>query len=126
MALNRILKSITRRAGADLSALQHTIIKVAADGDVEGATNEVEPLLGVLQNKPANNEAAEIAINGSVVKCVASASIDEGDWITAAAGGKAEATTTDLDEVVGFALTSVANANELFELVVAPGTHSDS
>ncbi len=126
MAYNRIVKAITRNAGADLTALQHTIVEVAADGDLAGSTGVTAPKLGILMNKPNNNEAAEIAINGSVVKCVASAGIDEGDWITAAAGGKALATTTDLDEVVGFALTAVANANELFELVVAPGTHSDS
>ncbi len=120
MAYNRIIKSITRRAGTDLSALQYTIVFVAADGDIESAVDETTVALGILMNKPAANEAAEVAINGSVVKCIASAAINEGDWVVAAAAGEGAASAVNLDEVVGFALTAAAAANDLFEVVVAP------
>lgn len=126
MALNRIIKSITRPAAADLSALQYTIVELNATNQVAASTTEVEPKLGILMNKPsAAGQAAEVAINGSVVKCIALGTTAEGDWLTAGADGHAEVTVTDLDEVVGYALTAGVDG-DLIEVVVAPGTHSDS
>ncbi len=127
MAFNRRIVSITRPAGADLSALQFTIVELDATSRVVSAVDAATPILGVLLNKPsAAGQAAEIAIVGSVVKCVASATINEGAWVTAAAAGEAVATTTDLDNILGMALTSAAAANDLFEVVVLGGTLADS
>ncbi len=124
MAYNRIIKSITRPAGADLSALQYSIVELNATNQVVTSVTEVQPKLGILMNKPsAAGQAAEIAINGSVVKCIALGTTAEGDWLTAGADGHAEVTTTNLDEVVGFALTAGVDG-DLIEVVVVPQTAS--
>lgn len=124
MAYNRIIKSITRPAGADLSLLQYTIVELNATNQVVTSVTEVQPKVGILMNKPsAAGQAAEIAINGSVVKCIALGTTAEGDWLTAGAGGHAEVTTTNLDEVIGFALTAGVDG-DLIEVVVVPQTAS--
>lgn len=112
----------TFEAGADLSSGRYLICQQEADGDVILATAATQNLVGVLLNKPAaENRAAVVRMLGPV-KCIASASIDEGDAITATTGGKAVATTTDTQIVIGYALTAASGVNVLFKLMLT-GRH---
>lgn len=106
MTLNRLIKSISRAASGDLSSNQYRLVGVDTAGRVVVIANQATPFLGVLMNKPAAiDQAAEIAINGSVVKVEAGATIAEGNAITAVAGGRGSPGVTDTDEIVGIALT---------------------
>ena len=51
------------KAGADLSGDQFRAVKVAADGDVERC-GAGEASIAILQNKPIENEAAELEMDG--------------------------------------------------------------
>jgi hypothetical protein len=113
----------TFEAGGDLSTKRYLIMQQEADGDVAVATAATQDLVGVLLNKPAaENRAAVVRMFGPV-KCIASAAIDEGDAITATTGGKAVATTTDTNVVIGYALTAATADGEYFKLMLT-GRHS--
>lgn len=125
MALNRVIKSITRPASGDLSSEQFRIVQLNADGRVVVALDGATPNIGVLLNKPsAIDQAAEIAIQGSIVKLEAGVAINENDAIIAVAGGRGSASTTDDDNIVGYAITPTSGSGELFEVnVTAPAQH---
>jgi len=86
--------------------------------------DQATPFLGVLMNKPsAVDQAAEVAGNGSVVKLEAGATLAEGDLVTAVAGGRGSASTTDTDEVIGMALTP-GGSGVLCEVDINPRQHA--
>lgn len=121
MALNRLIKSFTRPAAADYSAKQYCLMVLDSDGKALLATTTSASFIGVLMNKPsAEDQAAEIAGPGSIVKVKSADTINEGDKITAEAGGLALATTTDTNHYAGIAL-SPAGDGEYFEMIVSPG-----
>ena len=114
MALSRRINSISRPASGDLSTNQFRIVQLDANGRVvvavDGAT--------------AVDQAAEVAANGSIVKLEAGAAVNENDAIIAVAGGRGSATTTDDDNIVGYAITPAAASADLFEVnVTAPAQH---
>lgn len=129
MALTRKLTSVTMPALADLSAGQFRGVYVDDNGRVDfHAGGTVTPFVGILLNKPsAIDQAAEVAIDSSIVKMVAGGTVAERDMITglSTAGmlGKGVATTTANTQIVGQALSSAASG-ELFELLVNPGRYS--
>lgn len=121
MALNRLIHAFTRPAAADYSSGQYTLMTVDANGRALQGTTTTAPFIGVLMNKPAAaDQAAEIAGPGSIVKCLSGDTIAEGDKVTAEAGGKALATTTEPNHYAGVAI-SPAGDGEYFELMVMPG-----
>lgn len=121
MALTRVVNSVSRPAGADLSTHQYKVLMVEDDGQVNINTSIATACFGILLNKPsAANQAARVAINGSIVKCLPNSAINERDAIIGTAGGFASATTTDGHFIIGFALTAAAASAELFELEVNP------
>lgn len=114
---------LTYEAGGDLSSSQYLIMQQEADGDVAVATAATQDLVGVLLNKPAaENRAAVVRVFGPV-KMIASAAINEGDAITATTGGKAVATTTDTNVVIGYAKTAASGAGVYFTCILT-GRHS--
>lgn len=120
MTLNRLIKSISRPASADLSANQHRLVGVDSAGRVVVVANQATPFLGVLMNKPdAADRAAEVAIAGSIVKLEAGATLAEGDLVTAVAGGRGSASSTDTDYIVGMALTP-GGSGVLCEVTITP------
>jgi hypothetical protein len=67
---------ISLKAGADLSAEQFKFVKLDTSGNVVVAAATTDRPIGVLQNTPEQNEAAEIAISGiTKVKAGGSASV---------------------------------------------------
>lgn len=94
MATENALKSIPYAAGADLSALQYTFVKLSADYTVVGspAANGADAL-GILQNDPVSGAAAAVAVNGQS-KIKLAATLTAGAKITCNASGAAIAATT--------------------------------
>ncbi len=125
MALDRHVVSVSRPAGADLSSHQFKVLMIEDDGQVNINTSIATACFGILLNKPsAANQAARVAINGSIVKCLPNSAINERDAIIGTAGGFASATTTNNEFIVGFAVTASAGSGELFELEVKPDRYN--
>jgi len=61
-------------AGADLSALQYTFVKLNSSGAVVAVSAIGDVVLGVLQNAPTSGKIAEVTVHG-VTKIKASAAI---------------------------------------------------
>lgn len=113
---------ITRLAAADYSATteQYKIVRASSATQVTTTTAATQIPLGVLQNRPASGQAAEVRVNsGSTTKCVAGAAITAGAEVMSDASGRA-ITATTTNEVVGIALTAAANAGELIDLLLRP------
>jgi hypothetical protein len=126
---------LTRVAAADLSTKQFYAVKIDAAGKAALA-GLGEPAIGILQNKPATGQAAEIMITG-VSKFIAAGVIAPGAYVAADANAKAvtatKASVNTSDggvaadaviggHVLGIAL-NIANsaANDLIEVLL---THS--
>lgn len=115
-------------AGADLSAAQYRFVKTDANGQVVLA-GAGEPVTGVLQNKPAAGQAAQVRIYG-VTKVVAGGAVGEGTLVAADASAKAvAATVTTADtttgaltgsHVAGIALGSAGAADEIVSVALLP------
>jgi hypothetical protein len=113
MAYEVGLQTFTLKAGADLSAAanQYKLVKLDSNGNAVLCAATTDVPIGVLQNTPANNDAAEIAFGG-VSKVQAGAALAIGNQIGPNASGQAVALTPGTDTtkyVIGVVL--VANAN---------------
>jgi len=119
MALVRAPRTVSIPASGDLSSNQYRIMAIDDAGRAMAAVDNATAYIGVLMNKPAAvDRAAEIAINGSIVKLEAGAVIAERDAIVAVAGGRGSATTTEDDEILGYAISPASGSGVLFEVVV--------
>ena len=116
--------AITRKAGADLSGKQYFGVKFTAANacDVAGASDAAggEAVLGVLQNKPTLNQAAEILTDGAITRAVAGAAFAVGDPLKTDANGRfikstAEAAGT-LVHVIATALEAAAALGDIVEV----------
>lgn len=85
-------------AGADLSAAgnQYKFVKYSADNTVVLCAAATDKPCGVLQNRPANGEAAEVVAIG-VTKVQADAALSAGAAIGTSADGQADAKTVGTD-----------------------------
>jgi hypothetical protein len=113
---------ITRLAAADYSAAteQYKIVRASSATQVTTTTAATQIPLGILQNRPASGQAAQVRVNsGATSKCVAGAAVTAGAEVMSDGSGRA-ITATTTNEVVGIALTSAANANELIDVLVRP------
>lgn len=105
-------------AGADLSAKQYLLVRLASTAKtvlVAGAATGA--LIGVLQNDPKSGEAASVVCAG-LTKSIAGGAISPGDLVTANSTGQCVATTTANNKVVGKAVTAATTAGDHFELIV--------
>ena len=84
---------VTRKAEADLSAKQYTIVtKGTQPGNILSATPTDYPI-GILQDKPRLNEVGTIAIDG-IAKVVAGGTVTELAYCGADAQGRGVVATT--------------------------------
>lgn len=99
---------ISRNAGADLSAKQYYVVKTDASGDIVLASAATDAILGVLQNKPASGDTADVAlINGNGTgKVLLGGNVSKDAYLTANGNGEAIATTTSGNRVFGRALAA--------------------
>lgn len=95
---------------ASLAAKQFFIVKQDTDGTMILAAASTDKIVGVLQNKPAVGQAALVRLLGTT-KVVAGGSIGVGAWVTSDGNGKAVATTSDHDVVLGKYLGSASAAS---------------
>ena len=95
---------------ASLITKQFYIVKQDTDGTVILSAAGTDKHLGVLQNKPAVGAAALVQILGTA-KVIAGGTITVGAWVTSDSNGKAIATTTNKDVVLGKFLGSASAAS---------------
>ena len=112
-------------ATATLATKQYYVVCATstADGVKVSTTAASDPILGILQNSPAANEPAEVAFTG-ICKALAEASVSYGNPLTASSTGRVKATTTDKDEIVGYALKASAAAGDLIPVLLTRFTNS--
>lgn len=104
----------TKLASEDLSSKQFYIVQLDANGAIEVGEGATDLLVGVLQNTPESGQAGTYRFAGTT-KVVAGGSVGVGAWVTSDGNGKAVATTTDGDIVIGRALEA-ADANDIIEV----------
>jgi hypothetical protein len=105
-------------AAADLSAEQYHFVVLDAAGDVAAASAQGSNAIGVLQNDPDTGEECEIVCVGVTKLKTDGTAHGEGDQLTTAADGEADAAASG-DYVLGTAITSpAATAEEVFTAVV--------
>jgi len=109
---------LTRVAGADLSALQYTFVKLSTTDTVVTCTAATDIPIGVLQNAPTSGQEAEILIVGGT-KLVAGATIAIGNILgTTAAGAASVLTTSDTTKfVLGTAISGGASADVITAVI---------
>ncbi len=107
---------------ADAAITQYRVVKNTSTG-VATATAATDKLCGVAQLGAATGDQVPVQLTGTA-KCVASAAISKGAWVTATTGGKIVATTTDHDVVLGQALEAASADGDIVEVQLSIGTLS--
>lgn len=110
-------------AGSDLSAKQFRYVELTAtEGKVDVCNNAADIPIGVLQNNPAADEAAEvITLAGAIAKVVSDGSgtaIVVGDTVGTDATGKAVKKATDANWYNGIALEASAVDGKLIRVLL--------
>lgn len=82
------IESLTRAAGADLSAKQYRFVKQANTGAVSACSVAGEQALGVLQNNPTSGKNAEVAYEG-LTKVVLGGTVAIADLVSTDTAGRA-------------------------------------
>lgn len=111
----------TFKAGADLSAKQYYAVKYSAADTViltAAAGTEVNAI-GILQNKPADTQAATVMVAG-VSKAIAGAAITVGTLVMADNGGKVIAATTGT-KALGLALVAATADGDVISVLIGSG-----
>jgi hypothetical protein len=113
---------VTRPAGADLSAKQWFIVKLNSSKQVVLSSAATDKHFGIVANVPdsATNSPVDVVLCNAdgTFKVTAGGSVAVGDLLTSDANGKAIATTTSGDRVIGMAVTAGASG-ELVEFAPA-------
>ena len=99
----------SRAAEADLSALQHTFVKVGAAGGVAAQASQGGDCLGVLQNKPTNGKTAVVLAFGVSKLKMGGIVADGGDITSGTAGAGEDAASGDY--VLGKSFHEAASAS---------------
>ena len=108
-------------AGADLSAKQYYVVKLASTAKqvIVGAA-ATDAVIGVVQNDPGSGEEALVAALG-VVQVATEASVTMGDWLAASTTGRAKTTTSANDDVIGRALETNSAAGDIIGALIGGG-----
>ena len=112
-------------AGADLSAKQFHIVKLASTAGqvvLNGTSVFSANFCGILMNKPASGEEAEVAIDGVCKMIVATSTIVAGDGIGCNTTSKGtDAGTTDNGPRIAKAVEASAAANDIITVMLYGG-----
>jgi len=105
-------------AAADYSAKQYFIVKQSGDATATLASAATDWLLGVIMNTPKSGENVEVfgRQGGGTGKVVLGGTVTRGAFLTADAAGKAVATTTVGNEVLGRAIQAGV-AGDIIEFI---------
>lgn len=110
MAIEIIGFTASREAGEAMTDKQHYIVQLDASGKIEVGEGATDLLVGVLQNTPSAGQQAVYAFGG-IAKVKAGGTVAPGAWVTSNGSGKAVATTTDKDVVIGRHIGTSAGAD---------------
>jgi hypothetical protein len=110
-------KTISLEASGDLSAAQHHMVEVDANGQLTVSNSAGESVFGVLQNDPNAQGRVGTVMKDGVSKCVAGAAVVAGNLIQTNASGRGIPVASG-DFVVGRALDAAANDGETFTLAM--------
>lgn len=108
--------TVTFAAKQYFGCIGHT---VAGEVTLAGAN---AALLGVVQNKPAAGEAAQVrCARGTVTLASCGAAVAAGDRIQTNGNGQFITATGAAQKICGIALSSTSAINELFEMMLVDG-----
>lgn len=107
-------------AGEDLSAKQYYIGQLDASGNLEVGEGATDLLVGIIENNDGGSGAPASYQHTGVAKVIAGGSISIGDWVTSDSAGKAVATTTDTEIVIGRALEA-ADSGDIIAVQLSIG-----
>jgi hypothetical protein len=107
------------KAGADLSAAakQFTFVKLDANGDVVAVSGITDEVIGVLYDRPASGQAAEVRVGQ--VEVQANGALNEGAAIGTSSDGQAQAAAST-NRNLGYALTAASGAGVRFSAWIMP------
>lgn len=110
---------LSRKAAADLSALQYTCVKLDVNGNVVAATAATDKIIGVLQNAPTLNQYADVLLRNAsgTTKAKLGGTVAAGDYLTSNGSGLLITTVTGGNEIVGRA-TRAGVVNEISEVLL--------
>ena len=110
-------------AGESLAAKQYYVVKAASTAGevVSGDTAATDPILGIVQNDPADGEPADVAFLG-ICKAAAETGVTYGSSLTISATSRVTKTTTDGDRIVGIALEASSTAGDIIRVLLS-GIH---
>lgn len=114
---------LTRKAAADLSALQYTCVKLDTNGNLVAATAATDKVLGILQNAPVLNGYGDVLVRGAsgTSKAKLGGTVAAGDNLTSDGSGRLITTVTGGNEIVARA-TRAGVVNEISEVLVGSAT----
>lgn len=107
------------KAAADYSTKQFRCVKVSAADTVSVCSGATDKAVGILQNKPGQYQAAEVAVLG-IAKGICGDTVTAGAQVGTDANGALVAKTTDLDHVIGVALEAGASGTIIAVLLTGP------
>lgn len=109
------------KAGEDLSALtndtKYIALQLDTDGDVITSAAGEQVCIGILQNAPENNKAAEIASAGGGSLAIAAGTIAAGNFLKTDANGHLLAMSAETANAVAVAMDSAVD-NDVFEVLL--------
>lgn len=105
-------------ATGDLSSYQYYIAQLASTaGTISISTSATSNTIGVLVNDPTAGQAAQVQVGG-IAKVLAETSVGIGDAVTSSSTGRAKATTTGGDKIIGTALDASGSAGDLIRVLL--------
>lgn len=111
-------------ATADLSALQYTFVSLTTLGGITGTTVVTDGrLLGILQNTPTSNQAAEVMVDGVSKLVISTTAVVIGDYLGSTAAGRGVTVTSGTTAYIGARCLQTALATGLATVMVFPPQH---
>ena len=110
-------------AGSNLSTKQyHVVIFASTAGEVVISAGPDDGMIaGLLQNDPADGEAAEVAYSGIAMGITESTAIVFGNVVASNATGELQIVPNDEAKVLGHALETSSAVGDIIKVLVNPG-----
>jgi hypothetical protein len=106
-------------ASADLSAKQYTLVKVSGVNTIASNVLATTLSIGILLNEPPSGSPGTVAIAG-VTKAKCGAAVTAGDQLMSDTSGRVITATGSGAYVIGVALETSANADEIIRILLLP------
>ena len=113
------------KAGADLSSSQYLAVKLTAAGVIGIATAATDVVIGILLNKPKQNDSGDVFMRSGGVTCkaICGAAVNLNDPLTVNSSGQlitatpASAGAVPTTQLVGYAQEATTAAGQVFEFM---------